>query len=656
VSGSVDLAQGVRLHQAGRLAEAEAIYRAALAAQPEHPEALHLLGVIAHQVGRADKAVELIGRALARMPFMPDAHNHLGAALKAAGKLSAAIASFRRALDLAPEHVGALDNLGSALLRKGDAATAEAMHRKALASQPDSPTILNNLANAVLTQGRHEEAVGIFRRALALKPDFGEILGNLGNALMALGRWAEARATLARGVERRPKDWSAWNNYGNALQAQGLHHEALAAFRRSLEIRPQNAEAHSNVIFTLDLMAEVSGEAALAERKAWAARHAAGVERLTPPTNDPDPARRLRVGYVSADFRTHSAARIFGPVLCHHDKQAVDIVCYSGVTAPDAETARFRARAGLWRDATGLDDEALARQIRADRIDILVDLSGHSGGNRLLAFARKPAPVQLTAWGHALGTGLAEMDAILLDATVAPPAHDGHFVERVWRLPALMTCELPPDAPEVAPPPLLARGAPSFGVFNRASKITPAALALWGDILAAKSGARLVLKDGAFDDAEHRARVLAALGAKGVAAERVVFLGASPRPAHLAALAEVDLLLDPLPHGGGISALDALWMGVPSVTLLGARVQGRGAASFLRLLGLEALIARDAPSYVSAALAAVADVAGLAALRRNLRARLAATPLGDPKLYVPAVEAAYRALWRAWCETQARRA
>jgi predicted O-linked N-acetylglucosamine transferase (SPINDLY family) len=656
VSGGSDLAEGVRLHQAGRLGEAEAIYRKTLAAEPEHPEALHLLGVIAHQVGRTDQAIQLIGRALSRMPFMPDAHNHLGSALKAQGKLSAAVASFRRALEFVPTHVPALDNLGSALLRMGDAAGAEAMHRKALAVQPDNPTVLNNLANAVLTQGRHEEAVGLFRRALALKPDFGEILGNLGNALMALGRWAEARATLARGVELRPKDWSAWNNYGNALQAQGQHPEALAAFRKSLEIRPQNAEAHSNVIFTLDLMAEVSGEAALAERKAWAARHAARVPRLPPPANEASPERRLRVGYVSADFRTHSASRIFGPVLCHHDPQNVEIACYSGVTAPDAETADLRARAALWRDTAGLDDEALARQIRADGIDILVDLSGHSGGNRLLAFARKPAPVQVTAWGHALGTGLAEMDAIFLDATVAPPAHEGHFVERVVRLPALMTCELPQDAPDVAPPPLLARGAPSFGVFNRASKITPRALALWGEIVAAKSGARLVLKDGAFDDAEHRARVLAALGAKGVAAERVVFLGASPRPAHLAALAAVDLLLDPLPHGGGISALDALWMGVPSVTLLGARVQGRGVASFLGLLGLESLIARDERSYVSAALGAVEDAAGLAALRRNLRARLAATPLGDPKLYVPAVDAAYRALWRRWCEAQARRA
>jgi len=655
VSAGASIQDALAHHKAGRLKEAEALYRARLAVEPGHVDALHYLGVIAHQSGRSDQAIDLIGRALALMPFMPDAHVHLGLALKRVRKYSAAIASFRQALALAPEHSGALDNMGSTLLAMGDAKGAETMHRRALALQPGSPTSANNLGNALHTQGRHDEAIEVFRGVLAVHPDFAEVHGNLGSALMARARWAEARKTLETGVALRPKDWSAWNNLGNALQAMGRHDDALAAFRRSLDIRPDNAETHSNVIFTLDLMERVSGEEALAERKAWAARHAAAIPRLPPPANDPDPDRRLRVGYVSADFRDHSAARAFGPVLRHHDPQTIEVVCYANVAAPDAETARFKASAQHWRDIGGLSDGELAERVRADRIDILIDLSGHSGGNRLLAFARKPAPVQATAWGHALGTGLGEMDAILLDAVVAPPAHAGHFLERIVALPALLMCERPADAPAVAPLPALARGYPTFGVFNRASKITAEALAIWGDILAERSDARLVLKDGAFDDAEHRARILEALAAKGVGPDRVAFLGWTSRQDHLAALARIDLLLDPMPHVGGIAALEAFWMGVPSVTLLGRRVQGRGVASFLKTLGLDQLIASNERDYVQAALAAVAKPAELAAMRRNLPARLAASPLGDARTYVAAVEAAYRALWRSWCAAQARR-
>lgn len=643
-------------HQAGRIEAAEALYRGVLSAEPGHVDALHYLGVIAHQRGRPEQAVDLIGRALATMPFMPDAHVHLGLALKRQGKFSAAVASFRKAIELAPGHAGAHDNLGSTLLAQGDAKGAEAMHRKALAFAPGHATATNNLANALLNQGRHEEAIALFEGLVASKPDFGEVYGNLGNALMAAGRWADARRALERGVALRPGDWSAWNNLGNALQAMGRHGDALAAFRKSLDIKPDNPEAHSNVIFTLDLTAEVTGEAALAERKAWAIRHAGGIPRLPPPTNHPDPDRRLRVGYVSADFRDHSAARAFGPVLRHHDPKSVEVVCYANSGIADGETRRFKAAAAHWRDVAGLSDDRLARQIREDRIDILVDLSGHSGGNRLLVFARKPAPVQVTAWGHALGTGLDEVDAILLDAVVAPPAHAGHFVETIVRLPALLMCESPPGAPPVAPPPALAKGHPTFGVFNRASKITPTALGIWSEILAALPKARLVLKDGSFDDSDHRARILAAFAARGIEAARIEFRGWTSRVAHLSQLADVDLLLDPMPHGGGIAALEALWMGVPSVTLLGPRVQGRGVASFLSTLGLGRLIALDAAAYVVAACAAVADLAELAATRRNLPARLMASPLGNPGLYVPAVEAAYRDLWRAWCRGQARRA
>jgi protein O-GlcNAc transferase len=470
----------------------------------------------------------------------------------------------------------------------------------------------------------------------------------------AQGRLEEAERRYRRSLELSPDYAEGWSNLAVTLRAAGRFDEAVACWDRALALAPGNAVLHSNLIFALDFHPRVTAEAAFAERRRWNDRHARPLRAAwAPHDNDPDPDRRLRVGYVSADFREHSAAVVFAAVVASHDHGRFDVVCYSSVTRPDAVTAGFRLAADAWRDVAGLTDEALAAQIRADGIDVLVDLSGHSSGHRLLAFARKPAPVQVTAWGHALGTGLDAMDYFFADPVTVPPAARRWFSEEVVDLPAFVCYDPPVDAPEAGPLPALAAGHVTFGCLNRRAKMSEDAVAVFARVLRAVPGSRLLVKDEAFNDRATARRLVEGFAAHGVEAARLEILGGSSRGDHLAVYGRVDLALDPFPHGGGVSALEALWMGVPMVTLAGDRIPGRMGASFLATLGLDDLVATTADEYVARARAWAADLPRLGRLRGALRQRMERSPLADAGLYTRAVEDAYRALWRRWCAGRA---
>ena len=613
------LARGLDHHRAGRLEKAEIEYRRILDADPVHPDALHLLGVLAHQQGDNVGAAELIGRAIAGNPRFADFHSNLGNVLWHLGRL--------------PE--------------------AETSCRRGLALREAYPEAHVNLGNVLWAAGSFEEAAGAYRRALALAPGYAEAHNNLGNVLRALGRPGEAEACYRQALALAPDFVDALGNLAVALRTQGRIGEAIGAYEQALARAPDDAALHSNLIFSLDFHPATTAASALAERRRWNQRYARRLaSRVAPHANAPDPQRRLRVGYVSADFRLHSAAVVFGPVILAHDRAAVEVVCYSGVTAPDAATARFRDAAALWRDTAGLSDDALAARIREDRIDVLVDLSGHSAGNRLLVFARKPAPIQITAWGHAVGTGLDTMDYFFADPVVVPPEARGYFSEGVIDLPSLVCYDPPRDAPAVAPLPASARGFVTFGCLNRQSKVSPEAVRLWAAILGALPAARLLLKDEAFNETSTRERLLGELVARGVDATRAAFLGGSRRREHMAVYGEVDLVLDPFPHGGGVSALDGLWMGVPMVTLLGERVPARLGASFLSTLGLAELIAPTPQRYVDIAVEHARSPQRLAGIRAELRDRMARSILCDHGAYCRAVEGQYRAMWRRWCASR----
>jgi predicted O-linked N-acetylglucosamine transferase (SPINDLY family) len=672
-------AQAMQLQQAGRLAEAEQLHRQVLARDPRHADSLHMLGVLNLQAGRPQPAAELITRAIAVEPRAAPFHNNLGSALRALGQFAEAEASFRQALALRPDYVRALINLGQTLSAR-DPREAAAVFRRALAlgpgdveanwglgvlahqagglaeaaecylrvlrAAPDAAEIHINLAYLRAQQGRTSEAIEGLQRALRLQPDAFEVWGRLGDLLQGEARLTEA-ADAFRNAARGPAAAAdAHNGLGNVLANLGDLEGAVAAYRRSVALNPDLLDARSNLIMTLHSQTAVTAQEILTEARAYAAR----VEPRPAPAfaNPRDPDRPLRVGYVSADFRVHPVGFFLERVLAAHDRASVEAILYSDTSHPDGQTARLRAHAA-WRPILGQSAEEAARTIRADGIDVLVDLAGHTGSNRLPVFAARAAPVQASWLGYFGTTGLSAMDYVVADDVVVPPGEEPLFSEAVERLPGPYLCWTPPsEAVSAAGFPALAGAPVTFGCFNNRAKITPETIAAWAAILEQTPGSRLFLKSWSFADAGCRESLIRAFAGHGVDADRLLFEGLSPRAEALAAYNRVDIALDPFPFGGCTTTADTLWMGVPLVALAGGRWSGRMSRSILAAVGLDDWVAPDVADYVARAVAMAGDLAALSALRADLRERLEASTFCDGPGFTRELEAAYRRMWRRW--------
>ena len=649
---SNDLQRARALYDAGCLADAGRAYQAVLAAEPRHAEALWRLGDVANRLGMPGQALDLVRSGIIQAPEDPQAWNCLGTVHAAAGSLDEAAQAFAHAIALRPTYVVALSNLGKACVRLGRLDEAVAAHRACVRDEPSRALHRADLGAALLARGEPDAAIEAFNEALTLDPALAEARIGLGLAHVAAGDHVAAVRAFADATQRHPALADAHHNLGLALFKCGRLEDAVDAFRTAVACDPAHAAAHTNLVFALDLDPRVGLAEAMAERQRWAARHAD-----TAPRNDhanrADPERRLRIGYVSGDFKAHSAAEALVPVILGHSA-SFEAVCYSQVRMADAVTERFRAGVPLWREAWQMDDAQLERCIRADAIDILVDLSGFTEGNRLAVFARKPAPVQVQAWGYPLGSGLTAIDYLLSDPVLIPAASRTHFVETIYDLPGFIAFAPPADSPGLTPPPAERSGFVTFGSMNRLIKINDSVLAAWADILTCVPGARLLAKDPAFDDAAARARVLEHLTARGIAEDRIALRGRTSRRAHLATYAEIDVALDPFPQSGGITTFEALWMGVPVITLAGERPQGRASASVLSAIGLGEAIATTIDGYVATATRWAGDEARLRTVRAGLRDRLRGSPFCDHAAYGAAVETAYRAFWRRWCTVRNR--
>jgi predicted O-linked N-acetylglucosamine transferase (SPINDLY family) len=609
-------------HRAGRLAEAEPLYRQALARHPGHPDILDYLGVLLLQDGRVDAAIEMLQAAVER----------------------------------APTRVGLLSDLGSALQQKGELDRAIACFRRALALEPGFADGHYNLGNALTAKGEREEAAVCYRRALTLKPDHVRALHNQANLLHALGRASEALESLRRLVALDPNLPGAWATLGAISWSRGRLEEAAEAYRRSLACDPAQPKVHSDLIYLMTYNGLASEADILAEARRWESRHAlplAGL--LPPPANAPDPRRRLRIGYVSPDFRSHCVAHFIEPLLTRHDRAAFEIYCYAEVKKPDATTERLRALAHHWRDTVGRSDAEVATAIRDDGIDILIDLAGHTADSRLQVFGARPAPVQVTWIGFLGTTGLGAIDYVFGNPAMIPEAHRAHFAERVWDLQAYCAFEHPIATPEPLPAPVLARGHVTFGCFNNAAKIRAPALAAWARILAAVPDARLILKSAPLGDPDTVAEFSRRLAALGIDPSRVEYRGASPFQDYLRSFGDIDIALDPFPANGGTTTRDTLLMGVPLVTLWGETFASRVGGATLAALELEELAAPTIDRYVEIAVALARDPARLASLRPEIRRRVDASPISDPAALTREVEVAFRAMWQLWCAEQAGR-
>lgn len=649
MNAAAALAAAARQYEAGQLAEAEALCRQVLLLQPRQAEALYLAGMVAYRQGRSAAAVDLLGRAIAENKRAAHYHTALGMALRATGDSAAAARAYRRALALDPGYADAHLSLGNLQQQAGDLAAAAQSYRRAASLDPNFAEAHFQLATVLHRQG-DAAAAASYRRALALRPDYAEALNNLGALLRSEGDLAAAERCFRRVLALRPQAVEAQINLGNTLLEAGDAPGAIALLRQALARDPGNAAGHSDLIFALNFDDRVGPAEHQAERRRWAERHAPIQATLAAP-RDLDPARRLRIGYVSANFRSYAASYAFGGVLTHHDPAAVEIFCYSD-TRPDQEdevTACLRAGAAQWRIIAGESDDAVARRIAEDRIDILVDLVGHMVGQRLRVFARKPAPLQITAWGEPTGTGLAAIDYLFADPVLIPPAERALLAERVIDLPGALGYWSPAPLPAPGPLPARAAGYVTFGSFNRRAKLTPAVIRCWAAILDALPAARLVLKNKIIGHPAQQQALRAAFAAVGIAPERLELQGQTTREAHFAAYRAIDIALDPFPHSGGMTTLDALAMGLPVIAKRGPTIISRLAASCLAALDLGDFLAVDAADYIARAVALARDLDRLELWRAELPRRLAAVAVGDPARYARAVEAAYRTAWRDHC-------
>jgi protein O-GlcNAc transferase len=575
-----------------------------------------------------------------------------GRELRGQGRAEEAIAAFREALALEPNLAEAHHQLGNALKSLRRYAEAAASLRAAALLAPENAAVWLNLGVACLEQGWSEEAVARFRRAVELEPFRPDARNVLGHALLVQGRCAEARRQLEEALRLRPGYAAAHDNLGRVLKAQGRAGEALAQHRAALAVQPK-PETHSNLLFSLNFPAGLAPEDVWAEHRRWAELHAEPLRAgWQPPANDFEPERRLRIGYVSPDFVNHAVSYFFEPALAARDRAAFEVTCYSDARVPDAVTERLRAQSDRWRDLAGRNDEAAAAQIRSDGIDILVDLAGHTARNRLLAFARRPAPVQVTWLGYPNTTGMASMDYRVSEPVSDPPgATEAWHSEKLLRLAGPFACYSPPaEAPEVSPPPSLASGFITFGCFNHAAKLGPEVIQLWAGVLGGVPGSRLLLRSHGWSDPETADAMRARFAAHGIAPERIELDGARlSLAAHLERYREVDVALDPFPYNGTTTSCEALWMGVPLVTLAGGEHRSRVGVSLLTHLGAPQWIAPDPAGYVAICRSLVESPSALAEIRAGLRPRMRSGPLCDAAAFARRLEGAFREIWRERC-------
>ncbi len=636
--------------QAGRYALAEQVCRQILAAVPDHPEVLDRLGLIAYAQGRHEPALALIDEALRHAPTLAHLHNHRGMVCRALGRADDAVASYEQALNLIPEAPQTWYNLGNLRREQGELVRAVDCYQQALRLKPDYTMAELNLGAAFQDQGRLDLAIACYQRVIERSPQFAGAHNNLGVARQSQGTLTAAIDSFRQATALDPGYADAHNNLGAALLDQGRVADALDCYRHALTLHPDFRTAMDNYLCALRYAPGVGPAALTAACVQYEQRFVAPLAAEPRPyDNSRVPDRPLRLGFVSSDFaRGPVGSFLVGP-LEHLDPHQCQIYCYSDRLTPDAFTARLQAVAAEWRATIGVSDAGLADQIRRDQIDILFDLAGHAPRNRLLVFARRPAPIQIT-WIDSVGTtGLKAIDYLLADRHTIPPAAESTCVERVLRMPDSSVCyEPPPDAPPVGPLPALARGHVTFASFNNPAKIHPGVVELWSQILGRVAGSRLMLKYAGFDDPGTTQHYLNQFAHHGVAADRLELRGRSSVADYLRAYQQVDLALDPFPHTGGLTTCDALWMGIPVVTCPGAPFASRQGLSYLTTIGLKETIATDTDQYVQLAVELAHDLPRLAALREGLRPRMAQSPLCDPQRFAENLLGLLRGVWQAW--------
>ena len=643
---------GAACRHGGAFEDARAAYLQALSIQPDYPEVLSNLGEWHIANGEPEAALPWLAQALQVAPGFFQARINQTAALFELGRFEEARLIAERIVKDEPASAEACLNLGNVLVHTGKTKLGIRQYQKALELQPHYAEAHFNLSSLLGSKEDLAHAIGYLQRRLEERGDSVQNLGMLASAYQAAGQLEQSEKLCHRILQRQPDNLTALITLGSCLSNGGDSAAAAALYKRVVDSDPTQVAMGSNILFEYNNVFAVEREQLFALHRAWAQRFEKPV--LGQPdfaVRNRDPERRLRIGYVSGDFTRHPVGFLLRDVLQNHDKQQFSVHCFSMVIRPEDVLPELRQAADSWEDIFFLSDEEVVSLVREQEIDILVDLSGHTAFHRLLAFARKPAPVQAEWIGYFHSTGLDSIDYFITDPVTSPRGSGQLFSEVPVHLPHTRFCYGPPDyTPEVSPLPSLANGYVTFGSFNRLPKLTDETVQAWARVLRAVPHSRLVIKSGALSDAAVSSRVRQRFEQRGIDAARLQLREGSSHHDMLVEYGDIDIALDTFPFNGGMTTLEALWMGVPVVTLAGDTVVSRQTVSALANLGLDSQLAFPSiDAYVQGAVTLASDPERLAQLRQRLRPLMAASPLRDARQFTWDLEALLRRMWRAWC-------
>ncbi|HER26289.1 MAG TPA: tetratricopeptide repeat protein, partial [Rhodospirillales bacterium] len=569
------------------------------------------------------------GKALSLEPDYVEAYHNLGIVFQDQGRHGEAVDSFQKVLEIRRDFVVVHRNLGESLQHLGRMEEAIGSYQRALEETPDVAEIHNNIGIAYKSLEQFEVAVVSFHKAIGLKPAYGEAHYNMAACLKSLDQLDAAIVCYRQALAINPNFADGYTNLGIALGECGLLDEAISCFQMVCQLEPTWAGAYSNMLMMEQYRPGHNAQSLLDLHRQWADRYGGHITRHPlPPVSAPDPDRALRIGFVSADLGRHPVGYFIVGLFEHLVKNDIETVVYSDRSADDL-TDRIRNATDIWHDVQGMSDQQLGQMIVADEIDILFDLAGHLG-TRLLVFAAKPAPLQVTWAGYIGTTGLPAMDYLLSDAHSTPAQEEQFYSEKIIRMADGWLCYSPPEyAPQVGPLPVRRNDSVTYGSFSNPVKINQDVVAVWSQSLARTENSRLFIKCKGGDSIGFKNRLLGMFEAHGIDPSRLLLEGRSPHAELLACYNKVDLALDPFPYSGGLTTYEALWMGVPVITLPGDTFASRHSASHLMTLGLPELVAAGPQQYVELAVGLANDTDRLAALRADLRQMMASSPICD---------------------------
>lgn len=648
---------GIALQASGKLTEALESHQTAVVITPELAAAHYSLGTCLQKLDRIEEAIKSYRRAIDLEPNFIEPYSDLGNMLMNIERPDEAAIIFELCACNNPNLAEAHCNLGTAYNKLGQLVSAELSFKKALAIKPAFAGAYNNLGACFSLQGKHVEAISAYRKAFELDPKLAQAHCNMGYSMRDLGRLTEAIECFDRALEINPQLGDAELNKAITYATFGDLEAAVSGVRHAMSLMPNSAPAHSTLLFLHNYLNDIPAPTLFEEAK----RFGELVTRLAPAIahtwpNSPTPERPLNIGLVSGDFRKHPVGFFVEGVLKALSTRAHDrikLFGYSNSFQSDTITDRIKACCYGWHPITGISDEAVSNAIRQDKIDILIDLSGHTLHSRLPLFAWKPAPIQVTWLGYFATTGVPTIDYLVADPWTLPVSAEKYFTEKIIRLPETRLCFTPPDEKvEVAPLPALANGHITFGCFNTLTKINDDVVALWSEILHAVTNSKLLLMSNQFNEPAVIQQTIARFSARGINDKQLLFQKAVPRADYLACYNRVDIALDPFPYCGGTTTAEALWMGVPVLTLPGDQFLSRQGLGLLVNAGLPEWVAEDANDYVQRALKHASDLQYLASTRVELRSKLLASPVFDSHRFADHLESALRGIWQEWCFKQ----